>query len=264
MHLCVELSSGSTEIVDPEGSMLVLATQDCDLVKDNDKLPFVEALMCDEKPEAVVAGIMANDARYFVLDRKARLVADRNHVVLIRKDALSTLGDAPAPPCGGNVQLASRFARWLGARYDRPAFPNELVRTLVAPLSQAFKKLVGPGKKYAWLNDDLREVRLIPKDLSNGPPYEVTLIFLLGHDADVEAAKGAIAEVIERTGIPIRDVAEPRKLETASTHLVKYVVVSESRLALLEYWASTPVSLEIYTYGGDEIAGAEPLRADPT
>jgi hypothetical protein len=266
MSLYNELAAGSLEQVEPAGSGLVLATQDCDLVKPSDKLPFVEAIVCETHDEKFVQGILANEARYFVLDRSKGLVADRNHVVLIRKEALAALGDPGAPPCGGDVERARRFSRWLGARYDRPALPDAFSQSLVKPLSAAFKKLAGRGKKDAWVNDALREIRVVyePSDPSSDPPFDVTLIFLLRRDADLDAARGAIGEIVERAGIPMRDVAEPKKLGASDVRIVRLVAVSEARLPLLQYWASDPLPLDVHTYRGEDVIGAEPLRAEPS
>ena len=261
MLLYKDLATETVEGIPQEGIGLVLATQDCDLVKPSDKLPFIEAIQYQHMTEKFVKGVMAHDARFFVLDRDECLVADRNHAVQIEKEALLAHAVTPDAPCGGNASRAARFARWLGARYDRPALPDQLVEQLSSPLGDALKKLAGPGKKYAALNADLREVRVVG-DLEK-QPFEVTLIFLLRADADVEQARVAVAEVLERAGLPIRDVAERKKLEAAAVHVVRLIVVPETRLPLLQYWESTPLSLEVQTYRGEDVVGAEPLRAEP-
>jgi len=261
MLLYRDVEAGEVDSIPLEGSGLVLATQDCDLVKPSDKLPFVEAIQYQAMTEKFVRGLMAHDARFFVLDYAQFLVADRNHAVQINKQALLDLGATPDPPCGGDANRASRFGRWLGARYDRPALADELVKSLSSPLSSALKKLTAPGKKHAALNADLREVR-VAGDL-NKSPFEVTLIFLLRADADVDQARVAVAEVLEKAGLPIRDAAEPKKLKAAVVQVVRLVVVPETQLPLMAYWQSTPLSLEAQTYRGEDVVGAEPLRAEP-
>src|SRR6266571_5628160 len=104
MTVYSDLLSGSSQQVEPEGTALVLATQDCDLVKPGESLSFVEAIACTEHDEAFIQELMANNARYFVLDRTSRLVADRNHVVLLEKEVLAQIGDAPTPPCEGDQE----------------------------------------------------------------------------------------------------------------------------------------------------------------
>jgi hypothetical protein len=253
---------GSSESVPQSGPSLVLATQDCDLVKPSVKIPFVEALVCQEMGEKDVQEILPNDARFFVLDRADRLVADRNHVVLFRKKALLALGGTPSPPCGGADDRRRRFSRWLGARYDRPALPDEFGPHLINPLSDAYKKLASAGKRYGWLANDLREIRVLQH--GDGPPFSVSLIFLLRKDADADAANAAVAEIIERARLVVLDTASEKERAAATIRVSRIAVVPEDRLQLLVYWESRPLALERFTYKGDEVVGPEPLNAEPT
>jgi hypothetical protein len=57
---------------------------------------------------------------------------------------------------------------------------------------------------------------------------------------------------------------EPKKLGASDVRIVRLVAVSEARLPLLQYWASDPLPLDVHTYRGEDVIGAEPLRAEPS
>lgn len=78
-----------------------------------------------------------------------------------------------------------------------------------------------------------------------------------------EAAKAAVAEIVERAKLALIDTASPREIAAATIRISPIAVVSEDRLPLLAYWESRPLSLERFTYKGDEAVGAEPLNAEP-
>lgn len=54
-------------------------------------------------------------------------------------------------------------------------------------------------------------------------------------------------------------------LERSFSGLARRLVpVTEAQLPLLQYWASDPLPLDVHTYRGDDVIGAEPLRAEPS
>jgi hypothetical protein len=242
-----------------EEMRLVLTTQDCDAVKPSERLPWLEAIGCVTDPERAKT-VMANDARFFVLDPERGLVADRAVMATVSRDVLEELPD-PDPPCGGDTQRARRFGIWLGARYDRPALPDEAVEHIQRPLGEAFRKLCSPGKLYHQLNVDLYEVRLVGA-ASGSPPFIVSLLFVLREGAPVEASELAIAEVIAEAGFAVEEVASDDALQASSVHLRRWIAAPPSRLTLAAYADSIPVSLASETYRGDEVVGAEPLDAE--
>lgn len=243
----------------PDGMQLVLATQDCDTVKPSDRLPLLEAIGCSTDDE-LAKTVMANDARYFVLEPTTALVADRAVTAALSRGVLQDL-PTPDPPCGGDTRRARRFGVWLGARYDRPAIPDEAVRHIQRPLAKAFHKLCGPGKRYEQLNQDLHEVRVVG-ELSDDPPFLVALLFVLNEGAAVEAAELAIAEVLGEARFAVEEVATDDELQASSVHLRRWIALPPTRLSLAAYVGSTPISLESETLRGNEVVGAEPLDAE--
>ena len=251
------LDGSRKDVSTDQASRLVVVTQDCDLVKADGRCPFVECLAVIVDAQAAL-GILANDARFFVLDPSEGLIADRMHVVLVAKDALlkaEHVGDV----CGGDSERARRFATWLGARYDRAAIPNVVVDVVVKPLTEAFKKLVLPGKKHAFLNSQLHEVRLAG-DLNSVPPA-FDLIFLLAEGADEERCVNALAEIIVRAGFPVAAVS-PEAAAAAHVCVQTWQAVPIDLFPLLSYWRSTPISLDVYSYSGDLLVGALGLDAE--
>jgi hypothetical protein len=247
------------EVSVPEGMQLVLATQDCDTVKPAEKIPWLEAIGCSIDLKRAKT-VMANDARYFVLDPEAGVLADRAITATLSRDVLDDLPD-PDPPCGGDAQRARRFGIWLGARYDRPAIPDAAVQHLQRPLADAFRKLCGPGKAHHKLNADLHEVRIVG-ELSGSPPFIVALLFVLKEGASVEASELSIAEVVADAGFAVEEVASEDELRSSSVHLRRWIAAPPSRLTLAAYVESIPVSLGSETYRGEEVVGAEPLDAE--
>jgi hypothetical protein len=146
------------ETASPRDPTLVLVTQACDLVKSEVKLPYLEAIACF-KDVPLSRSVRLNDSRYFVLSRDAALVADRAHVVLLTRESLAAIPSPAEVPLATEIERR-RFARWLGARYDRPALPDEIHPALTIPLGEAFARYCKPGQRLEWLNDHLHEVRV--------------------------------------------------------------------------------------------------------
>jgi hypothetical protein len=238
----------------PPGMSLVLATQDCDLVKADDRLPYVEAVGCVEDG-LLAATIRPNDARYFVLDPASGVVADRAYGAFLLREALKGLS-VPELPFGGDAVRARRFARWLGARYDRPALPEEAVRAIQRPLVDAVRRLCRPGRPHEALNRDLHEIR-VAGDLEEGPPFAVLLVFVLTETADVAACQVAIAELIEATGFAVEGASEEGEV-----FVQLWVAAPPSRLSLATYQGSIGIPLAYESVRGEETVGADPLDAE--
>jgi hypothetical protein len=243
----------------PEGMDLVLATQDCDLVRAEERLPLLEGIGCCEDPERAAA-IQLNDARYFVLEPAVGLIADRGYGAFFTRESLALVPPPVVLPCGGDAARRRRFARWLGARYDRPAFPDEAVDAIQRPLAATVRKLYRPGHELHGLNDDLHEIR-IAGDLDSGAPFTVTLIFVLREGADEEAASLLIARLLEEAGFAVEgDSIEDG--DNAAVVIRTWVAAPPSRLSVAAYNGSIAIPLAYESYRGDEVVGAEPLDAE--
>ena len=236
---------------------LVLATQDCDLVKPADKLPALEAILCFVD-QGRARRTRPNDSRFFVLNPSAGLLADRAHITSFTREALDALPPPEGSPFAGDSRLARRFARWLGARYDRPALPNEIHEALTRPLKAATERFCQPGRSHEWLNDQLHEVR-VAGEFGEPPPWEVMLLFVLGHEAEVDRCQVAIAEILVEAGI---STLPPIEHDHRQVTVVRWAAVPTSRLPVLTYWGSQPLDLDGVSALGGAAPGAGPLRAD--
>jgi hypothetical protein len=152
---------------------------------------------------------------------------------------------------------ARRFARWLGARYDRPALPDEAVDALQRPLVDAVRRLCRPGRKLEQLNRDLHEIRVLG-DFQHGTPFTVDFVFVLAESADLDASRLAIAELLEAAGFAVEGTGD------GSERVVirNWVAAAPSRLSLAAYHSSLAIPLEYESYRGEDSVGAEPLGAE--
>jgi hypothetical protein len=233
---------------------LVLITQDCDLVKAESKLPYLEAIPIRIDPE-LARRTRVNDSRYFVLDPVSGAVADRAHRIHLSRGALAGL-DRPGPPCGGDTGRQLRFGQWLGSAYDRPALPDEFHPELSVPLTKAVEAAVAVGKPTEWLNDVLHEVRAASV-LHEGPPWQVDLMFVLAEGAKQEECEEAIAGILSTAGLDGSDSGG------RSVVVTSWRAAPLSQISVLEYAGSFPISLEMVSYAGEAVVGARPLRTDP-
>ena len=238
------------------GDLLVVATQDCDLVKPMERDPYVEFLAARVVDD--VRTIKRNDGRYFVLNPEELLIADRLHQVRIYKDALLEVAPPDRAPCGGDLPRAREFAVWLGARYDRVALPDAFVDLFQRPLVKAFEKLCGPGKKLAALNRDMQELRVAGEVDSEGP-YRIGVVCLINDDADPVACSAALAEVLARAGLHVEDTASEKERAAAPLLVAHIEIVTPGELSIRDYFGTLPVPLEDISFAGHVRVGAIPI-----
>ena len=240
----------------------ILATQDCDLVRPDDKLGHVELIAYHQVSRDEAANVLPNDTRHFVMSLEEGLVADRSQTLSVTKQTLLAFEYPPALPCGTQPTRTRRFARWLGARYDRPAVPDILDAALRKPLEKSIKKLCRSGKKLHFLNLDLHEIR-VSWDMS-GEPHRVALLFILRPGADVQRAEAAVAELLKSAKLQIADVVEPKRTKDVPILISRVVTASTTRISLEAYTGSVPLSFESFSVEGEAVVGAESLNADPS
>jgi len=234
------------------GEMVVLATQDCDLVKPEARIPYLEALPA-LRDKLLARRVRPNDQRFFVLDPEEGLVADRAYRILLSRRALLPL-EPVAPPCGGDARRARRFAQWLGSAYDRPALPDAFHKALTVPLVDGMTNATRPDQPLAWLNRDLHEVR-VAADLGSPEPWQAQLLFVLTEGAQQDKCDEAIAEILATSGI----------LPPADESLVsvtQWTAARLSEISVLEYAATIPIGMDTISLGTED--AARPLNADPT
>ena len=161
-----------------EGS-LVLATQTCDLKKQVSEEPTVEFLRAfwTANPRITVpAG--RNSVRHFLLrERRGErgtegLVAEASNRVLVEKRSL--LEFQPEGGCD-SARCESRFRRWLGRRYDRPAVPDAIVAAVQKPVVDALRGTAEDAEVWSLLSG-AQEVLFDTEQVT--PPFKVTLLFV--------------------------------------------------------------------------------------
>jgi hypothetical protein len=182
----------------PPGDLLVLTTQDCDLVKAEDKIPALEVVIGINDDE-LAKRVRPNNGRYFVMDRESGIVADRAHKVPISRAAINSI-EVPPVPFSGDPTRAASFARWLAATYDRPALPDEVHRELHQPLVRSLGQKLAQGAELNWLDEYLLEVRVSAPFTEPGP-WSAELLFVLTEAADVDRCEEAIASAIGASGL---------------------------------------------------------------
>jgi hypothetical protein len=241
-------------VVDPRAikqkETLVVASQDCDITASEEQEPNIEALVCAvTKHQGYLDQIDRNSARYFVVDRAAGLVAFAKYRVHISKKALQHFTPIAWP--SSNERFA-RFVRWLAWRYDRPAFPDELVQALQAPIGNALAALYDEhpdvGTTFTRV---VKEVRAnLPHEET--PPFDIALVFLV-HSAGLTVEE---ADAIHRSFEAMKTAVDQDVV-----HLDPELrVVDEEQMSVAEYRATRPLFLEYLTYQGEEIVGAEPIE----
>ncbi len=253
------IGEGVREEAFPAGMDLVLTTQDCDLVKDEQRLPYVEAIGCIDDSDHARA-VRANDARFYVLDPAQGTLADRAYGAFLTRQALAAL-PVPEPPCGGDSKRVRRFANWLGARYDRPALPTPAVEHIQRPLVASIRRLCGRNRPHEQLNRDLHEIRVVG-DLSQGPPFVLDLvIFLIRDTASPQDCELGIAEVLEGAGFSVSGLGGGGSTESTVT-IRNWFFASPAQLSIAAYQEAQPIPLAYESLDGEELIGAEPLDAE--
>jgi hypothetical protein len=221
---------------------LGLATQTCDLKKHLSEEPTVECLRAfwTAKPVILIpAG--RNSVRHFLLrervvgaDRQG-LIAEAASKVLVDKRSLLLF--APEAGCD-SPERESRFRRWLGRRYDRPAIPDALVRAIQKPIVEALRSSSEDARVWALLRG-VREVLFEAN--GSGPPFRAQFLFIREDgltgvtpisDADAEELAGWLSGVLSRGGEAELDGWEP----TDTDHL-----------SVRDYLTFTPLPLDEYS-----------------
>lgn len=228
---------------------LVLVTQDCDIITDETREPYVEALICRvDRRRDFLERIDRNSARWFVVDPESGLVALATYRVQIAKRVLAGLSPGPWP--GGPKRL-QRFIRWLSRRYDRPAVPDPLVEAFQRPFEEMLERIHDESPSVgAAFNRAVSEVRVsVPPNET--PPFDLHVVLMLGSDTLTREEADAIDHV-ERAVLG-RFGSGDARVGTGGVY-----ARTEDEMSVAEYFATRPLFLEYLTYRGDAVEGAEP------
>lgn len=229
--------------------LLVVVSQECDIVAKDYEEPYIEALVCRKAKERRIAQIQNRTARYFALP-EASLEIVAPYRVLVKKTALLNITPEQWPGTGESLEL---FVRWLAARFDRPAVPDELVDLFDRPIRDLFSAMATEeeGALKAF-NTSVREIRVTPP-LTDKPPFEIYITLLLASEDGLTIEQvSSIQHVYNRmcncVNPEMIKLNEDPNITTAGT------------MSVAEYEAGRTLALEFVSYEGDTPNGAIPIR----
>lgn len=224
---------------------LVIASQDCDIVSKLSEEPNVVAMRAFiTDNENILRYADGNSAHYFLLDYNRRLVAESSIMVMIEKPVLVNF----TPELGVlDITTKERFARWVAHRFNRVAFPENVVGAVIQPILDNFSKMREDNDPDLSALDIVREVRL--GKIVGSPPYDVRLLF-----------------IIPETGLPDKGIALARLVSRIrnwfnplAAHLVAWDAFHIYQISHGDYLATQQIYLDHYTYRGQTIRGLLPL-----
>lgn len=132
-------------------ALAVVVSQDCDLVRDVGHEPYVllaPLTRLDDKLHAEV--LRSGSSRFFsypAIGGEPTLAVDMRLVFSLEKPAIFT-PEVERLGCPLTEPQRSRLRSWLGARFARVAFPDEIADLVVAPI-QAAAEALAKDKNYA-------------------------------------------------------------------------------------------------------------------
>ncbi len=223
---------------------LVIASQDCDIVRTLSEEPTIVALRTfTTENSSILRYADSNSSHYFLLDRKRGLVAESSVMVLIEKPVL--LNFTPEPGAFDSA-TQERFARWIAHRFDRPAFHDDVVGAVIKPILDNLSQMQKDNDPELDALDNVKEVRLAK--IVGKPPFDVRLLFIIPED-----------------GLPDNGVALARlvfQIRTWFNPLAARLVAWDARhlyeVTVGDYLDTQQIYLEQYTYQGQIIQGLLP------
>jgi len=168
------------------GTHLVICTQTCDIASDNE--PVVEAMLVQSVTNPVAFARMRQSSRRFVLDADRGLLAISQVKTFIDKRLLLDL--EPQPGCK-DQDTQRAFARWVGGRYARGAYPDAFVEGVRRPMFAKLVELRAAGDARMTSLDACRLRAFPPGDELAPPPYDVDLFFVMPDDATEGTSRAA-------------------------------------------------------------------------
>lgn len=224
---------------------LVIASQDCDLVRSVSEEPNIVAMRAFvTENSSILRYADSNSSRYFLLDRKQGLVAESSFMVLIEKPVL--LNFIPeSGACDSATQ--ERFARWIAHHFDRPAFDDDIVGAVIKPILDNLAWMQKNTDPALDAMDDVKELRLAK--IVGKPPFDVRLLFIIPEDGLPDNGV-ALAQLVSH----IRTWFNP-----LAAHLVAWDARHLREISVGDYLDTQQIYLEQYTYQGQIIRGLIPV-----
>lgn len=132
-------------------SLVALVSQDCDLVRDIGREPYVVVAPLTRLAEDLHQEVLRfGSSRFFAyppVDGEKTLALDMRLVFSIEKPALFASA-LERIGCPLTEPQRSKLRAWLGARFARVAFPDEIADLVVVPIQSAIEALA-KDKNYA-------------------------------------------------------------------------------------------------------------------
>lgn len=236
----IGIASGITRKED----RLVIASQDCDIVRSLSEEPNIVAMRAFTTENSnILKYADSNSSRYFLLDRRRGLVTESTVMVLIEKPVL--LNFTPEPGAFDSA-TQERFARWIAHHFDRPALDDDVVGAIIKPILDNLSQMQKNGDPELEALDTVKEVRIAK--IVGKPPFEVRLLFIIPQEGLSD--KGvALAQLVSR----IRTWFNP-----LAARLVAWDARHLYEISVGDYLDTQQIYLEQYTYKGQIISGLLP------
>jgi hypothetical protein len=227
-----------------QGDSLVIASQDCDIVSNVSEEPTVVAMRTFFTDNtSILRYADGNSSHYFLLDRNRGLVAESSVMVLIEKPVLLNL-----TPTSGALDLATKqkFARWVAHRFDRSAFPDDIVGAVVKPMLDNLSQMQMENDPDLDAMKLVKEVRLAK--IEGSPPFDVRILF-----------------IVPESGLPDNGIALDRFVarmrgwfNPLAARLVAWNALHIYEITVGDYLDTQQIYLDHYTYRGQIIQGLLP------
>ncbi len=229
-----------------EDEVAILITHTCDIIKPPARYPRVEVLRCYvEEDQNKLRDANTNSARYFLVDPARGLLADVATRTSVEKAVL--LAREPLGWPSSEKRLA-RFRNWLGSRYTRPIDPDEVVEVLNKPIVKRVGKIRKRNPNgLSDILDLVKQIHVLRKN--NREPYDVTLLFFV-EEENWEEGNDKLPRLFE----DLREQVSPERVTLSCE------VITEARISLSDFLATTYFDLDSYSYEGEREVGAEPTR----
>lgn len=186
---------------------------------------------------------VGNSTQYFLLDEQRGLVADSTIIVPIEKPVLLNF----TPQLGVlNDNVKRQFARWVAHCFNRPAFSDEVVDAVVAPILENMRIMQENSDSDLDALTMVKEVRIAP--LPGEPPYEVNLLFILSENGLPDEGKA-----LTRLVGCMRGWFDPAKATLKTWDAFNLYEISAG-----DYIDTQRIYLDHYTYQGSTIRGLIP------
>lgn len=243
---------GLVHAFDPEQTIVIIASHDCDLAQSPDGEPCVEVVVGRQVEEQDGNYTHAKNARklHVAFDGETKLWGEFEATakVPINKWAINEF--KPRTDVILSPENQASFQMWLASRYRRSAFPDEFERRLVreAKLAEKIAKAVKPHGElisgvFFDVDEGIEATRAGPEDT-----YTLDIIILHAADPDFHKAEKAAetaAKAIKKAFI--EKLFDPTKtwqnIELRSCDPISESVLSYQEFKQLKRWRLEHISL---------------------